>query len=157
MCVYKRERSLLWHGYILRDLIMQNTQRPMWRWVTWGSAGFYLFLPHIWATTEFFLLLFLKKIKLKYSFPGSSAGKESTCNAGKTGDCGFSPCVGKIPRRRKGQPTPVFLPEKSRGQRSLVGYSPKGCNIFGVYFHLALGFSADLTKYPAHLFIRDIF
>ena len=29
------------------------------------------------------------------------------------------------PRRRKWQPTPVFLPGKSYGQRSLVGYSPR--------------------------------
>ena len=29
--------------------------------------------------------------------------------------------------RRKWQPTPVFLPGKSHGQRSLVGYSPWGC------------------------------
>ena len=36
------------------------------------------------------------------------------------------PWVGKIPWRRKWQPTPVFLPEKSHGQRSLVGYSPWG-------------------------------
>ena len=28
--------------------------------------------------------------------------------------------------RRKWQPTPVFLPGESRGQRSLVGYSPWG-------------------------------
>ena len=32
--------------------------------------------------------------------------------------------VGKIPWRRKWQPTPVFLPEKSHGQGSLVDYSP---------------------------------
>ena len=29
--------------------------------------------------------------------------------------------------RRKWQPTPVFLPEESHGQRSLAGYSPWGC------------------------------
>ena len=29
-------------------------------------------------------------------------------------------------RRRKWQPTPVFLPGESHGQRSLVGYSPRG-------------------------------
>ena len=40
---------------------------------------------------------------------------------------GFDPWVGKIPWRRKWQPTPVFLPGTSRGQRSLVGYSPGGC------------------------------
>ncbi|CAI9166511.1 unnamed protein product [Rangifer tarandus platyrhynchus] len=38
----------------------------------------------------------------------------------------FDPWVGKIPWRRKWQPTPVFLPGKSHGQRSLVGYSPWG-------------------------------
>ena len=36
--------------------------------------------------------------------------KESTCNVG---DLGFDPWVGKIPWRRKWQPTPVFLPGKS--------------------------------------------
>ena len=34
--------------------------------------------------------------------------------------------VGKILSKRKWQPTPVFLPEKSHGQKSLVGYSPWG-------------------------------
>ena len=39
---------------------------------------------------------------------------------------GFDPRVEEIPWRRKWQPTPVFLPRKSHGQRSLVGYSPWG-------------------------------
>ena len=34
--------------------------------------------------------------------------------------------VGKIPWRRKWQPTPVLLPGESHGGRSLVGYSPRG-------------------------------
>ena len=38
----------------------------------------------------------------------------------------FDPWVGKIPWRRKWQPTPVFLPGKFPGQRSLVGYSSWG-------------------------------
>ena len=38
----------------------------------------------------------------------------------------FNPWIGKIPWRRKGQLAPVFLPGKSHGQRSLVGYSPWG-------------------------------
>ena len=37
---------------------------------------------------------------------------------------GFHPWVTKMPWRRKWQPTPVFLPRKSHGQRSLVGYCP---------------------------------
>ena len=39
-------------------------------------------------------------------------------------ETGFYPWVRKIPWRMKWQPTPVFLPGESRGQRSLVGYSP---------------------------------
>ena len=39
----------------------------------------------------------------------------------------FDLWVGKIPWRRKWQPTPVFLPGKTHGQRSLAGYSPWGC------------------------------
>jgi len=35
--------------------------------------------------------------------------------------------VGKIPWRREWQPTPVFLPGESHGQRSLAGYSPWSC------------------------------
>ena len=38
----------------------------------------------------------------------------------------FDPWVGKIAWKREWQPTPVFLPGKSHGQRSLVGYSPQG-------------------------------
>ena len=37
------------------------------------------------------------------------------------------PWAGKIPWRRKWQPTPVFLPGESHGRKSLVGYSPWGC------------------------------
>ena len=46
-------------------------------------------------------------------------GKESACNIGDTGDAGLIPALG-----RSGQPTPVFLPGESHGQRSLAGYSP---------------------------------
>ena len=48
-------------------------------------------------------------------------GKESACNIGDTGE------AGSIPWRKKGQPTLVFLPGESHGQRSLLGYSPWGC------------------------------
>ena len=41
---------------------------------------------------------------------------------------GFNPWAGKITWRRKWQPTPEFLSGKSPGQRSLVDYSPQGCN-----------------------------
>ena len=50
--------------------------------------------------------------------------KQSACNVG---DLGSIPEPGRFPWRRKWQPTPVFLPGKSYGQRSLVGYSLWGC------------------------------
>ena len=40
---------------------------------------------------------------------------------------GFNPWVGRSPGEGNGNPlTPVFLPGKSHGQRSLAGYSPRG-------------------------------
>ena len=56
------------------------------------------------------------------------SGKESACQCRRHE---FDPGVRKIPRRRKGQPTPVSLPGKSHGQRSLVGYSPWGHKTVG--------------------------
>ena len=55
--------------------------------------------------------------------PWQLSGKESVCQ-GRRG--GFNPWVGKITQRKKWQLTPVFLPGKSHGQRSLVGYSSRG-------------------------------
>ena len=49
-----------------------------------------------------------------------SAGKESAYNAGAPGSI---PGLGRCPGDENGNPTPGFLPGKSHGQRSLVGYS----------------------------------
>ena len=46
-------------------------------------------------------------------------------------DMGLIPGSGRFPQRKKRQPTPVFLPGKSHGQRNLVGYSPWGCKRVG--------------------------
>ena len=54
-------------------------------------------------------------------FPGGLVVKESSCQYRRLG---FDPGVRKIPWRRKWQPTPIFFPGKSHGQRSLAGYSP---------------------------------
>ena len=51
------------------------------------------------------------------------SGGESACQCKRPR---FNSRVGKIPWRRKWHPTPVFLPGKSHGQRSLAGYSPWG-------------------------------
>ena len=77
-----------------------------------------------------FRKLKFKKRKRKQTFyrlggehkglPGRHSDKET---AFQRRSRGFDPRIGKIPWRRKCQPTPVFLPGKSHGQRSLVGYS----------------------------------
>ena len=54
------------------------------------------------------------------SFPGGSGSKASVYNEG---DLSSIPGSGRFPWRRKWQSTPVLLPGKSHGQRSLVGYS----------------------------------
>ena len=51
-------------------------------------------------------------------------GEESACQCRRRG---FDPWVRKNTWRRKWQPTPILLPGKSHGQRSLAAYSPCGC------------------------------
>ena len=58
-------------------------------------------------------------------FPGN-ASKEPACKCRRHVTCRFNPWVRKIPWQRAWQPTPVVLPGKSHGQRSLVGYNPWG-------------------------------
>ena len=48
------------------------------------------------------------------------SSKESACQCRRHG---FEPWIGKIPWRRKWQPTAVFLPGKSHEQRILAGFS----------------------------------
>ena len=59
-------------------------------------------------------------------FSRGASGKESACRCREQRRRGFDPWVRKIPWRRAWQPTPVFLPGKSHGQRSLMGYSSCG-------------------------------
>ena len=64
--------------------------------------------------------------------------KEPICQCRRHRRGGFDPWFRKIPWRRAWQPTPVFLPGESHGQRSLVGYSPWGCT------------ESDMTKVTKH-------
>ena len=52
-------------------------------------------------------------------FPGDPSGKEATCQCRRHRRSRFNPWVRKIPWKRKWQPTAVFLPEESHGQRTL--------------------------------------
>ena len=66
-------------------------------------------------------------LSLNWCLPGGASSEESTGQCRRLKRLRFNPWVRKISRRREWQPTPVFLPGKSHGQRSLACYSPWGC------------------------------
>ena len=89
------------------------------------------FFPHSYFHSSFCsesvflreaILLLGDNFTIKMGFPAGSAVNNLLANQYRKE--GFDPWVGKIPWSRKWQPTPVFLPGKSHGQRSLADYSP---------------------------------
>ena len=56
-------------------------------------------------------------------FQGGAKGKELACQFRRHKRHGFDLWVVMIPWRRAWQPTPVFLPRESHGQRSRAGYN----------------------------------
>ena len=58
--------------------------------------------------------------------PRGGDSEEPACQCRRHQRCMFDPWVRKIFWRRQWQPTPVFLPGESHGQRSLEGYGPQG-------------------------------
>ena len=61
------------------------------------------------------------------SFGGCRGGSVVKNPPASAKDLGLIPGLGRFLLRREWQPSPVFLPEKSNGQRRLPGYSPWGC------------------------------
>ena len=76
-----------------------------------GWSGYFV---TFWPTQYY------SKVLHELSFPG---GKEWAYYCRR---CRFDTLVGKIPWSRKLSSTPIFLPGKSHGQRSLAGYCPWG-------------------------------
>ena len=73
----------------------------------------------------FIVLLHMNKPQCR--LPRWLSCKEYACQCRRHKRHGLDPWVGKIPWRRKGEPTPVFLPGKFCGQKVLAGYSTWGC------------------------------
>ena len=71
------------------------------------------------------------------------SGKEFACQCTRPG---FDPWVLKVPWRREWQLTPVFLPGKSHGQRSLLVYSPWGRKRAGYNLVAKQGFPSGLDS-----------
>ena len=84
-----------------------------------------------------------KAMILKWFATSSSSGRPR-----------FDPWVGKISWRRKWQPTPVFLPGKSHGRRSLVGYCPwsrrESDTTEQLHFHFSLSSSGPRCVRTLH-------
>ena len=96
--------------YLLRDFPIRFlvSTLPLNSWIFFSPYESWLFgcILHCWAS------LMAQQVK---NPPAMQETKRP----------GFNPWVRKSPRSRKWQPTPVFLPGESHGQRSLVGGGPK--------------------------------
>ena len=80
---------------------------------------FYLFLFIFGCAGSLLLCGFSSRL------PQGLSSKKSTCSAGVAGNAGLILGLGKLPWRRTWQPTLVFLPGSSHGQRSLESMGSK--------------------------------
>ena len=107
---------------------------------TWGTVTFLRFLTCTAASVassstlakEREFPVWLRCLYLTTSIVNKRAsqwlsGKESTCQCVRCRRHRFDSWIRKIPWRRKCQPTPVFLPGESHGQKSLVDHSLGDC------------------------------
>ena len=85
-------------------------------------------------------------------FPGSSDDQVSASNVG---DPGSVPGLERFPWRRKWQPTPVLLPGKFHGRRSLVGYSPWDRKESDTTADLVVRISGSHPSYPVQFLGRE--
>ena len=135
-------------GFLCCQIALLIKQQPKDSWggvlyKTWDHRRQWLY--SIYGTL-------ISRLYLDWGFPSGSEDKASACNAGD----GFNPWVGKIPWRRKWQPTPVFLPGESHGQRSLVGYSPWGHKESDMTKWLTLSLSFNLFSMFFFYFFKHL-
>ena len=114
------EDSVATHSSILAWRVPMD--REAWRATVHGVAK-------SWIRTE----------RLSTAQHRQRSGKGSTYNAGDSKDVGLIPGSG-----RSRQLTPVFLPERSHRQRSLVGYNPRGCK------------ESDMTEHTHSTFLYSL-
>ena len=113
----------------LKSLLQHHSSKAS---ILWRTAFLMVQLSHpyvttgktmaltIWTLVGTVMSLIFNMLHRFIGFPGGSDGEESTCSVG---DLGLISGSGRS-CGRKWQPTPVFLPGGSYGQRSLVSYSP---------------------------------
>ena len=102
----------------------RSTQSLIWK--AWGQIHFVCpNSPDIRQLTQHIYPIFYKWIcwpVLNKGFPGGTSSKDSAHQYRRHKRHQFDPWVGKIPWKTAWQPTLVFLPGESHGQRSLVGH-----------------------------------
>ena len=106
------------YQYLLLSVLIKSTL---------GDSGIARILPQEYVKKHDQSVSRYIQIVTRYSsvvFPGSASGKELSYQCRRHKSHGFNPWARKISWRKAWQPTPVFLPGKSHGQRSLIGYSP---------------------------------
>ena len=85
----------------------------------------FTFTHKLYSFTHPLIYLFTHGLDLYYpiwwAMPG---GKEPACQCRRRKRHKFESWIRKIPWRRAWKPVPIFLPGKSHGQRSLLGYIP---------------------------------
>ena len=114
--------------YVLKTvniLVMASWSLAFWVWgISSPPAGQSVSEAHLQSLSFHFSGPLKDSIRIYFPVLGFLyhwlSDKEPTCQCRRHR---FYPWVRKIPRRRKWQPTPIFLPGKSHGQRSLAGYS----------------------------------
>ena len=80
-----------------------------WDWEWEEDISFKVTRGVFWVMEIFHILVILQPYS---GFPGGEVVKNLPANTGDAGDPGSNPWVRKIPRNRKWQPIPVFLPGK---------------------------------------------
>ena len=143
--------------------------RQQWKWRKIAQLPSYIHLIYLEMVTKSFPCLLCHKLKLtsliflteinihllkcylNFCLPKWHSGKELTRQCRRCKRCGFDPWVGKIPCKRKWQPTPVFLLGKSHGQRSLVGHSPWGCKDLDMTEHVHTQYFQSGRDFPLSL------
>ena len=87
---------------------------------------------------------------------GGASGKDPACQCRRPKRQWIQSLGGEDPQRRKWQPTPVLLPGKSHGEKSLAGYSSWGCKELDTTEHVLLQLQKDLKIIILQNIMNDI-
>ena len=115
------------YGITINDMSLSKVQELVMDWETWRVAVHGIAKSQTWLSDW-------TELKWTEWLPKWLCCKDITCPCRRRSRCEFDSWVSKIPQWRKWQPTPVFLPEKFRGQRSLLSYNTWGCKEWRHYW-----------------------